>query len=195
MRVKKYVVGLLTLLILASISCGMIDTVANQAVDKATGGNENFQTVTTLWSDVPQMDGLTLSEMENMPVFVKLALRFVIGNLGKLNGQGEDQSTGNIDWIVFVTDKSPQDVQNFYTNDLMTSNGWDSNEGTPCISGSGQGTPGTTEVGVVCVFAKSKEGKNTQLAIITAQDTSAKQTNVFFVRLEESATPVPASTP
>ena len=192
MRVNKYIAGLLTLLILTSISCGMIDTVVNQAVDKAAGGSENFQSVSSLWSDVPQMDGFGPSGLEKVPPFVKLALQLVIGNLGRLNGQGQDQTTGNIDWIAFTTAKTPQDVQSFYTNDLMASNGWDSNDSSPCISGNDQ----TSAQGSgVCVFSKTQDGKNVQLVIITGLDEGTKQTNVFFLRLEESGTPVPTSAP
>jgi hypothetical protein len=187
MRVNKSLVGLLTLLILASMACGLTDTVINQA----TGGNNNFQTVSSLWSDVPPMDGLTPSQMDNMPAFVKLAMRLILGNLGRLNPQGQDQSTGMIDWIAFTTDKSPQDVQNFYTNDLMTTSGWDSNADAPCISGSQQGA---AQVGVICVFAKTQNSSSVQLAILTAQDEKTKQTTVFYLRLEETATPVPAPT-
>jgi hypothetical protein len=187
MRANKYLVGFLSLLIVTSLACGMTDTMVN----KATGGNENFQTVSSLWSDVPAMDGLTLSQLDNIPPLVKVALRLVIGNMGRLNSQEQDQSTGMIDWIVFTTDKTPQDVQNFYTNDLMTTNGWDSNTDSPCISGSAQGA---AQVGVVCVFAKTQDAKNTQLAILTVEDEKTKQTNVFYLRLEETATPVPAPT-
>ena len=187
MRVNKSLVGLLTLLILASMACGLTDVIS-----QATGGNDNFQTVSSLWSDVPPMDGLTPSQMGDMPAFVKLAMRLILGNLGRLNPQGQDQSTGMIDWIVFTTDKSPQDVQNFYTKDLMTTNGWDSNADTPCLSGSQQGA---AQVGVICVFTKNQNGNNVQLAIITAQDEQTKQTNVFYLRLEETGTPVPAATP
>ena len=188
MRANKYVIGLIALLILASISCGLTDNLVN----KATGGNENFQTVSSLWSDVPQMDGFGPSGLENVPPFVKLALQLVIGNLGRLNGQGQDQTTGNIDWIAFTTAKTPQDVQSFYTNDLMVSKGWDSNDSSPCISGNDQ----TTAQGSgVCVFSKTQDGKNVQLASITGLDEGTKQTNVFFLRLEESGTPVPATTP
>ena len=187
MRANKYIVGLLSLLIIASLACGMTDTLVN----KATGGNENFQTVSSLWSDVPAMDGLTPSQLDNIPPLVKVALRLVIGNMGRLNSQGQDQSTGMIDWIVFTTTKTPQDVQNFYTNDLMTTNGWDSNADSPCISGSAQGA---AQVGVVCVFAKTQDAKQTQLAILTVEDEKTKQTNVYYLRLEETATPVPAPT-
>ena len=187
MRVNKYLIGMLTVLILASLACGITDTL----ISKATGGNDNYQTVTTLWSDVPQMDGLTPSTLD-MPPFVKLAVRFVLGNLGRLNGQGQDQTTGNINWIAFTTAKTPQDVQNFYTNDLMVSNGWDSSTDSPCLSGSQQGT---SQVGVMCAFTKTQNGNSVQLGIITVQDDKTKQTTVFYLRLEEAATPVPAATP
>jgi hypothetical protein len=184
MKSKKYFIGLFTLFILTSLACGMLDTVVN----KATGG-ENMQTVASLWSDVPKMDGLEASQID-MPPFVKLAMRLVIGNMGRLNPQGQDQTTGMIDWIVFTTDKTPEDVQNFYTNDLMTANGWDKSD-SPCVSGS---TQGAAQVGVICAFTKTQDGKNIQLAILTAQDDKTKKNNVFFLRLEETATPVPAPT-
>jgi len=187
MKVNKYLPGLLGLFMLASLACGMTDNLINKAV----GGDENMTTVSSLWSDVPPMDGLQLSEIESMPPFIKLALRLVIGNLGRLNPEGQDQSTGKIDWIVFTTDKTPLDVQNFYTNDVMVANGWDASENPPCISGSDQGS---AQVGVICVFGRSQNGQSVQLAIITAEDTQTKQNNVFFLRLEESATPEPAAT-
>lgn len=184
MRVNKYLTGLLALLMFASIACGMTDNLINKTV----GGADNMQTVPSLWSDVPPMDGLTASQLDSMPPFVKLAMRLILGNLGRLNPEGQDQSTGKIDWIVFTTDKSPQDVQNFYTNDLMTANGWDSSAESPCVSGSEQGAP---ELGAVCVFQTTADGRNVQLAILTAQDEQTKNTNVFYLRLEEAATAVP----
>ena len=186
MKSRKYFVGLFAIFMLTSLACGMIDSVVN----KATGGDANMQTVSTLWSDVPQMDGLTASQID-MPPIVKLAVRLVIGNLGRLNPKGQDQTTGAIDWIVFTTDKTPEDVQNYYTNDLMTTNGWDSNESAPCVSGSEQGT---SQLGVVCTFTKTQDGKSVQLAILTAVDEQTKKNNVFFLRLEETGTPVPAPT-
>jgi hypothetical protein len=184
MKSKKYFVGLFALFMLTSLACGLLDTVVN----KATGGDGNLQTVPSLWSDVPPMDGLNPSQMD-MPPFVKLAVQLVIGNLGRLDPQ--DQATGKIDWIVFTTDKTPEDVQNFYTDELMTANGWDASENSPCTSGSEQGV---SQLGVICLFVKEQEGKNVQLAVLTSQDEQTKKNNVFFLRIEESATPVPAPT-
>jgi hypothetical protein len=187
MKSKKYLVGLFTLFILTSLACGLVDF----AVNKATGG-DNMQTVASLWSDVPKMDGLEASQMD-MPPLVKVAVRLIIGNMGRLNPQGQDQTTGMIDWIVFTSDKTPEDVQNFYTSDLMTMapNSWDASENPPCVSGS---TQGAAQVGVICAFTKTQDGKNVQLAILTAEDEKTKKNNVFFLRLEENATAVPAPT-
>ena len=186
MNAKKYFIGLFALFVLASLAC--IDTVTNQAATNQAAGREDMRTVSSLWSDVPQMDGLTASQMD-MPTPLKLIIRTLLGNLGRLNPQGQDQTTGTIDWIVFTTDKSPQDVQNFYTNERMTANGWDASENSTCLNGSEQGFP---QVGVFCVFVKTQDGKGVQLAILTAQDDQTKKNNVFFLRLEESPTPVPS---
>jgi hypothetical protein len=172
----------------------MTDTIVNKAV----GGDSNLKVISTLWSDVPPMDGLKASQMD-MPLPVKLIMRTVMGNLGKLNGQGQDQSTGSVDWIVFTTDKTPQDVQNFYTNERMTANGWDASSDSTCFSGSAPADTGTSVAGTsvagtaaICVFQKQKDGKQVQLAIIaTHDDQNNQQTNIFFLRLEETPTPVP----
>jgi hypothetical protein len=182
MNTKRNIV-VLALLMLATLACGMTDAVINKTV----GGDSNLKIVSTLWSDVPAMDGFKPSQMD-MPLPIKLIMRTVMGNLGRLNQQGQDQSTGSIDWIVFTTDKSPIDVQNFYTDERMTANGWDPSGGTTCTNSSAQGTS-TVGAGAICVFSKQKD--NIQLAIIASQDDQTKQTNVFFLRLEASTTPVP----
>src|SRR5689334_22716700 len=105
MRVNKSFAGLLAIVMFASLACGMTDNLINKAV----GGEGTYTSASSLWPDVPPMDGATLSPMEEMPPFVKLAMRLVLGNLGRLNGAGEDQTTGSVDWIVFTTDKTPQD--------------------------------------------------------------------------------------
>ncbi|HUH99214.1 MAG TPA: hypothetical protein VLZ89_17785 [Anaerolineales bacterium] len=179
MRVKS---GLLILFVLASLACGVL----NNAVNQAAGGG-SYQTVSSLWSDVPPMDGLQPSQMD-LPLPVKLLMRTILGNLGRLNPQGEDQTTGNIDWIVFTTSKSPADVENFYTNARMVASGWDdAGQDSTCLSGS---ESSSAPVGVLCAFQKQKE--NLQLAIIITQDDTTKQTDVFFLRLQANpATPTP----
>ncbi len=172
-----------TLLVLAlslSLACGLISNLV--------GGGSNYTATNQLWSDVPPMPGLTPSQLSDIPLPIKLLLQTVIGNLGRLNPQGQDQSTGNIDWIAFDSTGTPTDVQNFYTPDRMTAAGWDPSDSSTCFSGSDQGV---SQAGEVCVFSKSQSTSQTYLAIIASQDQTTKQMTVFYLRLEQAVTPTP----
>jgi uncharacterized protein YceK len=176
-------VAFLTMLALAAAGCGVINTITT-----LTGGNSgNTKTVSELWSDVPKMDGLTPSQMD-MPLPIKLVMRTVVGNLGRLNSAGQDQTTGNIDWIVFTSAKTPDDVKSFYTADRMATNGWQMGNQSSCMSG---GEAGVAQIGTLCVFEKQQGSQQTQLAVIAFEDDQAKQMDVFFLRLETSGTPTP----
>ena len=178
---RTLMTGLCLVLALLVIGCG----VANPL----TGGDQAMRTVSQLWSDVPPMDGMTPSQMD-MPLPIKLMVRTVLGNLGRLNKEGEDRTTGNIDWIVFTSSGTPSDVANFYTSDRMAASGWSRTDTSPCVSGSAQGIP---QVGLLCVFAKQQGGTQTQLAIIAALDEKSTEMNVFFLRLEVAGTPTPGT--
>ena len=173
---QKLVAAFVVVFALASLACGLVDTALNAAM----GGDSNMKTVAQLWSDVPKMDGLTPSQMD-MPLPIKLAARTIIGNLGRLNKEGEDKTTGNIDWIVFTSSKTSTDVMNFYTAARMKASGWETGDASPCVSGSETGIP---QVGAFCVFQKTQNGKQAQLAILAAPDEQTKQTHIFFLRLE-----------
>lgn len=168
------------LLVPAILACGVLSN--------ALGGDSNYRATAELWSDVPRMDGLTSSELEDLPLPVKLVMRVVLGNLGRLNAQGEDQSTGNIDWISFKSSGTPEDIVNFYTPERMAADGWEQTEGSTCVSGGAEGTP---QGGAFCVFGKQQNGLDTYLAIIVTQDESTRQTSAFFLRLESAAPATP----
>jgi hypothetical protein len=181
--VKRFGVGVVLVLVVPLLlACGGL------SLSNLVGGGDSYTAASDLWSDVPRMDGLTPSQAEELPLPIKLVLRTVIGNLGKLNGPGEDQTTGNVDWISLNTSATPDDVMNFYTSERMASAGWDQNSDSSCISGSEQGAP---QIGAVCLFAKTENGTGTYLAILATQDDTTKQTSVFFLRLAGLATPQP----
>ncbi len=180
---RRILVAAFAVPLLAILACNPLGSV----VDKVTGGDSNMTTVSQLWSDVPRMDGLAPSNIE-MPLPIKLVMRTVIGNLGLLNKEGEDRTTGNIDWIVFTSTKSPTDVQNFYTSQKMKTSGWEAGKDSTCLSGSDQGM---TQIGVLCGFTKKAGNQETGLLIIAAPDDQTKQTNVFFLRIEVAGTPTP----
>lgn len=147
----------------------------NKELDSTLG---NMKTVSQLWSDVPQMDGMTPTQ-NDMPMPVKLLARAILGNLGRLNKPGEDQTTGDVDWIVLTGSRSPDELKGYYTPEKMADHGWDKTDKS-CLSGSEQGFP---LVGAFCVFSKQEDGKNTQLAIIAWQESGSKETDVFYLRL------------
>lgn len=185
---RRKTTALIAVLMLASLACGLVDTALNAGLNAATGGNSGMTAVTQLWNDVPRMDGMTPSTAD-IPAPLKLVMRTVIGNLGLLNAQGEDRTTGNIDWVAFTTNKTPNDVQNYYTTARMASGGWKATDQGACFNG---GEKGIATIGLVCPFMKQQGGKETGLAIIAVQDNQTSPTSVFFLRLEENATPVPS---
>jgi hypothetical protein len=158
------------------------------ALNSLVGGDSGYKPASELWSDVPRMDGLTPSELEDLPLPIKLLMRTLLGNLGRLNAEGEDQTTGSIDWISFNSTGTPEDFKNFYTPERMAADGWEQTDDSTCLSGSDQGMP---QVGAFCVFGKQENGLQTFLAVFATQDETTKQTSAFFLRLETAATPTP----
>jgi hypothetical protein len=158
-------------LILAITSCRTIKTI--------TGSDTELKKIGDLWSDVPRMEGLTSSEAD-LPMFVKLLMRTALNNLYRLNKEGENQTPATGDWAAFSTTKSAQDVQNYYSNERLTSFGnWDASKNSTCLNGKDQGFNG-----IACVFHKNANKKDIGLLVVAAQDDQKKQTNVFFVRVE-----------
>jgi hypothetical protein len=173
---KKYASALaIVVLVLAVLSCSLINRFTSVGVDNLTRTNE-------LWPDVPKMDGLDHSEME-MPLPVKLLMRTMLNNMYKLNKNGEDKTPVSGDWVVFSTTKSPQDVQAFYTNDRMTSFGnWETSKQQTCYDGTDKGYPG-----VLCGFKKVENGKEYELLILAGKEDKKNVTDVFYLRLESDA--------
>ncbi len=147
------------------LSCRMIDTLTN---------NGSAGTVENLWSDVPPFDGATKTDV-SIPLGARLAIRAFM--------------QGKINFITFTTDRSAQDVQNFYTKERMKSAGWKMSD-KGCMGD----TEGKKSQGAVCFFNREDGDKKEGLAIILAEDEKSKQTDIFYARIdlsEEKATPTP----
>jgi hypothetical protein len=184
---RRYLPGLLVLLALFSMSCSLMNTVANGVANKvgdAVAGTGDAGTVDQLWPDVPKMDSLK-QENIGLPLPAKLAFAAVIS--------ASSQGKGTVNFIAFTTQQTPQDVADFYTNDKMTGTGWDKSDQTGCTAYNGD-TTGSNTSGDVCGFSKDL-GNNKQalLGIFIATDSTTKLTQVFFMRLE--ATIDPTATP
>ena len=162
----RYLIALSALLVVAALGCGVLDTVVNQAVS----GGKPAGTVADLWTDVPKMDGMSKVNMD-LPLPAQLAMKAM--------------TQGNFDFIAYTTNKSPQDVVNFYTTDRMKTAGWDSQDSGGCAAS----TDTSSASGGICVFSQANGGKNNALMIVIAQDDKSNQTQLFFVRVTDIATP------
>ena len=163
---------LLIALVLAALSCSLPTQIL---------GDAGLVKTTELWDDVPRMEGLEASDMD-LPVYARLLFQTVMNQV--LTGSGE------ADWIIFTTDKTPEDLTAFYTNDLMAENGWEASDTSTCVEGSAQGL---TEAGVFCVFQKREGNQYTGLMIIGGEEASTGKTNVIFIRVEAEETPEPGN--
>jgi hypothetical protein len=145
----------LILILGVAISCKLSERLA---------GDKNSGTVSELWSDVPPFQGATKAELE-IPLGVRLLIR--------------GMSQGKVNFISFRTDKSAQEVKDFYSNDRMKAAGWNAND---------KGCTGDTEDsknhGAVCLFSRKGGGKEEGLAIFVAQDEKLPETNIFYARID-----------
>lgn len=170
MKHVKVIPIFLSLFILTSLACGLLNT----AVNKTVGGDKNMTAVASLWSDVPPMDGMTTSQQIEMPIWLKAITGPIMDNMMKSLNNG--QESGHWDWTAFnLGDKTPADVQAFYTPERMSAFSWQQTD-SACIPMNDQG--------VLCSFTKEEAGKTTGLIIIAATDEQKKETSVFFLRAE-----------
>lgn len=164
------------LVILAAVSmvllmgCGMAGNMAQSLMGGGSSGGRE------LWSDVPKMDGINKADL-GLPLAAKLAIQAAF--------------QGSIDYVAYTTDKTPQDVLDFYKADKMKEAGWN-DEGVGCV---GDTSGGAATGGSVCFYTKDTNGKKEALAIVAAADDSSKKTQIFFARIDVSKleTPTPGS--
>ena len=138
-----------------AISCKLSEKLA---------GGKNAGTVSELWSDVPPFQGATKADIE-IPLGVRLLIRGM--TLGKVN------------FISFRTDKTAQEVKDFYSVDRMKAVGWLAND-----KGCTGDTEDTKNHGALCLFSRKNNGKEEALAIIVAQDEKLPDTNIFYARVD-----------
>ncbi len=146
-------------------SCRMIDTLS---------GNSKAGTVDSLWPDVPPLAGATKTDLA-LPLGARLMIRATM--------------QGKVSFIAFATDKSAQEVQDFYSKERMKSSGWIAND-RGCISD----TEDQKSQGALCLFNRQDGKKKEGLAIVLAQDKKSKQTDIFYARIdltESEASPSP----
>ena len=131
-------------------------------------GDKNAGTVSALWPDVPAFAGATKTDMD-IPLGARLLIRTMFR--GKLN------------FISFRTDKTAQEVKDFYSEDRMKAAGWNADK-----KGCNGDTEDSKNHGAVCLYEKKEGGKDEGLAIIVAQDEKLPDTNIFYARIDITET-------
>ncbi len=145
----------LILVLAVALSCKFAETL--------TGGGK-AGTVSSLWPDVPPLEGATKADLE-IPLAARLMIRAMM--------------QGKINFIAFMTDQSAPEVQAFYSNERMKAAGW-----TPSDKGCIGDTDDKETHGAICVFKRKDGTKEEGLAIVVAQDEKTKKTEVFYVRID-----------
>jgi hypothetical protein len=154
MRIPASVLALVLILGVA-LSCKLGERLA---------GDKNAGTVSTLWADVPPFAGATKSDLE-IPLGARLLIRGMM--------------QGKVNFISFKTNKTAQEVKDFYTNDRMKAAGWTPND-KGCVGDSED----SQNHGAMCLFQRKENGKDEGLAIVIAQDEKISETNIFYARID-----------
>ena len=163
-------------------SCAAIRSAVTNKVSEAVGLGGSAGTVTTLWTDVPPIEGATKSALD-LPITVKIAVQAFM----KASTIGTDVSLDKFDFIAYKTSKTPEDVTTVYSKERMSAAGWTGKDQPGCIGGNAGATGSGANSpigGGFCLFAKqgATKGQGSALIIATLQDESAKQTNVWYIR-------------
>jgi len=174
------------ILILAVMSCGL----AGKLVEKGLDPSLDTKRASSLWSDVPRMDGFNDSLEDDMPIAAKLAMHAFVNLMFRGMEKGDkNDSHLKADWILFNTKVNEADIKNFYTIDRMKSEGnWSLVKGmeSPCKDGKAEGFSGEA-----CLFQKTEDGKQMGMIILAmpndTSDKSGLQGAVYFIRAEVDA--------
>ena len=154
MRIPASILAL-ALILGVALSCKLGERLA---------GDKNAGTVSTLWADVPPIEGATKSDLE-IPLGARLFIRGMM--------------QGKVNFISYKTSKPAQEVRDFYTKERMKAAGWASDD-RGCVGD----TEDSQNHGAICLFQRKDAGKNEGLAIVVAQDEKLPETNIFYARID-----------
>jgi hypothetical protein len=131
--------------------------------ERLTGGS-NSGPVSELWADVPPLEGAKKIDLQ-----LPFAARVVIGTMVK----------GKLSFIAFSTNKSVQEVKDFYSRDRMATAGWAPHD-QGCVGDNEE----TKNHGTVCLYTRKNQGKEEGLAIVMSQEEKSKETNLIYARFD-----------
>lgn len=136
-------------------SCRMADVLV---------GNERAGTVDQLWPDIPPVAGARKADLA-----IPLAARLIIRTL----------TAGRMNFIAFTTDRTAQEVKDFYSKERMKAAGWVAGE-QGCVGDTDSGA----SQGAVCFFIRPNDLRENALAIVVAEDAERGETHIFYARFD-----------
>ena len=151
MRLSASILAL-ALLLAVALSCNLAERL---------GGDDQSVMVANLWPDVPPFPGATKSDVK-----LPLPMRIIFGRMMK----------GKLAFITFRTDKSQQEVKDFYSGKTMTDAGWTRMDET-CF----QDTKEMKTGGAMCHFTR-RDPKQEMVAIMVQPENSG--TMIFYTRID-----------
>ncbi len=173
---NKVTALLLAWAMVVTLGCGFIE---------ALFGSGSASRPATMWSDVPQMEGMTQENLD-LPLPLRLILQGLVQSAATEAGIRVD----DFQLLAFTSSsKSPADVRAFYTLERMRSAGWNSPEQIGCIEASEQ----TTSEDVFCLFSKGTSGSESLLVVIGTREQGQTTTNIYFVRFGGALSPTPSN--
>lgn len=144
----------LALLLAVALSCNLAERFA---------GEDKSVMVTDLWSDVTPFPGAVKTDNK-----LPLPMRIIFSRVMK----------GKASFITFRTDKSEQEVKDFYSGNSMTDAGW-ARVNDSCFRDTKEMQTG----GAMCSFTKS--GPKEEMVAIMVQPESSG-TTIFYMRIDMS---------
>ena len=168
MASRKVAVLLLVLMMGTALACSPLGNLG----DMVAGGEAG--TAASLWSDVPPYPGADQVDLD-MPFVIRLAVE--AASKAIMSGAGD--AGGDLEFIAFTSDASPEDVQAFYTVARMTGEGWADREDTGC----GLTAEGAAAVGGMCAFYKEGQTRDSVLIIVAAPEDGGA-TSIFYIRID-----------
>ena len=151
MRLSASILAL-ALLLAVALSCNLAERL---------GGDDKSVMVDSLWPDVPPFPGATKSDIK-----LPLPMRIIFGRMMK----------GKLSFITFRTDKSQQEVKDFYSGNSMTGVGW-----TRVDESCFRDTEDMKTGGAMCSFTKGGP-KQEMIAIMVQPESSG--TSIFYLRFD-----------
>jgi hypothetical protein len=160
-----------------TMACGIVN-----GVRSAIGGSK---TTSELWADVPAFDGAKKADID-LPLPVQLMFK---GMLAAGNQESSDTKLNDVEAAIYSTDKSPAEVTQFYTQELMKSNGWTLPDQPGCDNATLADAQQIQALsGSICIFGKQGSNKDkkefTALFIMVQREESAKDTVIYYGRVE-----------